>query len=193
MHKGKRLPADNPWLVVWLAVAAFCLWLGWSNPHWLDPSSWRDFFAGHAAWGVPLFALACVVRVFVFLPAATFLFAGLLFLDPVTLMVVTTLGFMLASTLLYYAAQWLRLDVVFERRYPDALKRLRAAMEQHGLWVVFLWALFPAVPTDLISYVAGTLRINFRRFLLSVTLGQTILALIYVLGGTTLLKGLGLG
>jgi uncharacterized membrane protein YdjX (TVP38/TMEM64 family) len=193
MDNDRVSRAKNPWLWVWLVVAGLSLVGGFANPSWLEPSSWRDFFIGHAAWAIPLFALACVVRVFVFVPAATLLLAGMLFLDPVTLMVVTTLGFMLASTLLYYGAQWLRLDTVFEQRYPDALQRLRTAMEKHGLWVVFLWAFFPAVPTDLISYVAGTLSLKFPRFLISVTLGQTVLALIYVLAGTTLMKGFGVG
>ena len=36
-----------------------------------------------------------------------------------------------------------------------------------------VWAACPFVPTDLICYVAGTLRMNFTRFMLGLALGKT--------------------
>ena len=48
------------------------------------------------------------------------------------------------------------------------------------------WSVFPFVPTDVICYVAGTLRMHLGKFMLGVTLGEIPIVAFYVAGGTWL-------
>jgi uncharacterized membrane protein YdjX (TVP38/TMEM64 family) len=141
-------------------------------------------------WAIPFFFLACIARVLVFVPAMPLLIAGLVFIEPPLLLLLTTTGFLVASTLIYSGSHWLGLDATLEARYPAKLRRLKLALEQHGSWIVFLWAFLPLVPTDLISYAAGTTRMPFGRFLICVTAGQILLAFIIAFGGSALLPWL---
>ena len=54
------------------------------------------------------------------------------------------------------------------------------------MWFVAGWAIFPAVPTDLICYAAGLVRMPYRRMLLGITIGELPLVTAYILLGTKL-------
>lgn len=177
-------------LGIWLLLAIISAVLSFTHPDLFSPDELQAFFARSQHWMIPLFGLACILRILLFIPAMTFLLAGLLFLPPTTVLIVTTLCFVTASSLLYFGSQWMGLDRLFENLYPAQVERLRRAMDKHGSWIVFTWAFFPAVPTDLISYVAGTSRMNFSRFLLSVTAGQSVLAVVLCYAGADLLSRL---
>ena len=55
-----------------------------------------------------------------------------------------------------------------------------------GFWIVVGWSLFPFVPTDIVCYVAGTLRMQLGKFMLGVTIGEIPIVAFYVAGGTWL-------
>jgi uncharacterized membrane protein YdjX (TVP38/TMEM64 family) len=49
-------------------------------------------------------------------------------------------------------------------------KKIQRAIEKYGVFAVTLWSFAPVVPTDLICYVAGTVRMNFWKFVLALIL-----------------------
>lgn len=51
-------------------------------------------------------------------------------------------------------------------------KKIQNAIERYGFYAVFLWSFVPIVPTDLISYVAGIVRMSFWKFVLALTIGE---------------------
>ena len=172
------------WILVALASAALHL----GRPELFEPRVMREFFGRSEVWLLPLFLAACVGRILIFLPAMALLVAGLLLMPVAQLLVVTTIGFMISSSLLYFGARWLGLDEVFERHSPEKIAKIRAAVSKHGSLIVFFWAFFPAVPTDMISYVAGTVRMSFPRFLVSVTAGQSVLAFSTAFAGAEVIE-----
>lgn len=176
-------------LAVWgiALTTGVVLAIGW--PHLLEPASLHAWFASARAWMLPVFLLACVVRVAFFVPASTLLVTGLLFMPPGEALVVTSIGFVAAATLVYLGGRHLGLEAFFARRYPSAVERVRVALQKHGSGIVLGWAFFPAVPTDAISAVAGAVRMPWPKFIAAVTAGQTILAIPMAFGGGALLKG----
>ena len=62
-------------------------------------------------------------------------------------------------------------------------------MRRKGLWIVMAWSAFPFVPTDVICYVAGTLRMHVGTFLCGVALGELPIVGFYVLAGGRLFAG----
>ncbi len=56
---------------------------------------------------------------------------------------------------------------------------------------VLVWSFFPLVPTDLICYVAGIVKMPFKYLLIGVVVGESILVYCYVFLGAEFLNFLG--
>ena len=62
-------------------------------------------------------------------------------------------------------------------------------MNQKGFWLVVGWSAFPFVPTDVICYVAGTLRMQLGKFAAGVALGEVPIVGFYVWAGGLVFGG----
>jgi uncharacterized membrane protein YdjX (TVP38/TMEM64 family) len=60
-------------------------------------------------------------------------------------------------------------------------------MARRQLPVVLAWSFFPAAPTDLVVYVCGVLKIDLKKCLFGVAVGEGAICAIYIfLGGQAL-------
>jgi uncharacterized membrane protein YdjX (TVP38/TMEM64 family) len=99
------------------------------------------------------------------------------------------LGIVFSGILIYRFSDVMGFDEMFARHAGN--DRAKNAIEKYGFWVITLWSFAPVVPTDLICYVAGTVRYSFWRFVLAVTLGESIIVGIIVYGGYEMVRMLG--
>ena len=70
-------------------------------------------------------------------------------------------------------------------------KRVEKAIEKYGFWVILIWSFVPVVPTDLISYVAGTIRYHFLKYITALTIGESIIVGLIIYGGREILSVFG--
>ena len=57
-------------------------------------------------------------------------------------------------------------------------------MTRRELPIVIAWSFFPIAPTDLVCYVCGALKVDLKKCLLGVTIGEGAICAIYIfLGG----------
>jgi uncharacterized membrane protein YdjX (TVP38/TMEM64 family) len=139
--------------------------------------------------GVPLWGLGAAyltlgcVRGFTLVPATYLVLAGMLVLPPVPLYALTIAGIIVSSTAVYYFAEAMRFDQFFERRYARQVARLRALLQRRELPIVILWSFFPLAPTDAVCYVCGALRVNLKKCLLGVVIGEGAICAIYIFMG----------
>jgi len=179
-------PTRKILLLVWLALLASALYIYGFHRDALQrlllqlsdsPPSW--------VYAVYL-ALSCV-RGFTLVPATYLVVAGMLVLPPVPLYALTLVGIVVSSTAVYYFAEAMEFDRFFERRYAPQVARLRALMTRRELPIVVAWSFFPIAPTDLVCYVCGALKVDLKKCLLGVTLGEGTICAIYIfLGGQAL-------
>lgn len=94
-----------------------------------------------------------------------------------------------SAALIYFFFEFLGLAELFEHKHGRRVRWLEEQMRQKGFWVVVAWSAFPFVPTDLICYVAGTLRMKVWIFLCGVALGELPVVTFYVLLGDLLVSG----
>ena len=131
-------------------------------------------------------ALGCV-RGFTLVPATYLVVAGMLVLPPLPLYALTVAGIVVSSAAVYYFAEAMQFDRFFERRYGPQVARLRALMARRELPIVIAWSFFPIAPTDLVCYVCGALKVDLKKCLLGVTIGEGAICAIYIfLGGQAL-------
>lgn len=143
--------------------------------------------ASPPAWAYVVYlALGCI-RGFTLIPATYLVIAGMLVLPPLPLFVLTVAGIIVSSAAVYYFAEAMQFDRFFERRYGPQVARLRALMLHRELPIVMAWSFFPIAPTDLVCYVCGALKVDLKKCLLGVTVGEGAICAIYIfLGGHAL-------
>lgn len=183
MTAGRRIA-----LGFWLAVTAGLGVLYGARPELLDPANLVGVLRQSGSFVLPGYAVVSVLRPVTLVPSTVLIVAGtLLFPDRYWTVFAVSLGGVVASAaLIYRFFDFLGLAEAFERRHAARVRWLEEQMRRRGLWIVAGWSVFPFVPTDVVCYVAGSLRMPLGKFLLGVTLGEIPVVAFYVTGGTWL-------
>ena len=104
------------------------------------------------------------------------------------LLALTLPGIAASSSICYWFAEALHFDEVFERRYPARIQQLKSLLQRRQLPIIIGWSFILVLPTDLICYVCGSLRINFKKVLIGVLIGEGTVYAIYIFLGDYLLR-----
>lgn len=179
-------------LVLWVLAVGLGLSVYFFLPGTLQ--TFLQVLKGAPVWwlGGVYLALGCV-RGFTLVPATYLVLAGMLVLPPWPLYALTLVGIIVSSAAVYYFAEAMRLDQFFERRYPAQLGRLRGLLQRRELPIVIAWSFFPLAPTDAVCYVCGALKVDLKKCLLGVVIGEGAICAIYIFIGPrlgTLLRAL---
>jgi uncharacterized membrane protein YdjX (TVP38/TMEM64 family) len=129
------------------------------------------------------------LRGFTLLPSTPFVLAGTVLFpeQPMSVLAVSLAGISISSSLIYFSSGALGFSTYLENRSSKLAGEIRNRLEHPaGAFFVALWAFFPAVPTDVVCYVAGTIRMSFPKFILAVLAGEMILCTAYVFVGSSL-------
>ncbi len=128
------------------------------------------------------------LRGFTLIPVTYLIVLGLLFLPLKVLFLLTIAGVMVSSIIVYYFSELLHLSEFFERKYPQRIAKFKSVIEKNELPIVTLWSMLPFVPTDIICYVCGSLKISIKKFLLGVLVGESITCWIYIFFGKEIVQ-----
>lgn len=178
---------------VWgaLVLCALALWI--ARPDLFTGESLAGSIARLGFWSFGGYIVVSLFRGMLLLPstpvvlAGGILFPGLLWL----VLLVSMVGIAFSATLLYRFPGYGGYDRWLEARYPEKLSKLQIHLTKpRAQWFVALWAFFPAVPTDLICYAAGLVRMSFRRRIIAIVIGELPLVTAYLLLGARLAAAL---
>ena len=128
-------------------------------------------------------------RAFTLVPATFPLLVAMPFFDPWVLIGLTIPCIAISSSICYFFAEAIHMDEIFERKYPKQIRRLKELLQTYQLPIIIGWSFFLLLPTDLICYVCGSLKINFKKFLFGVVVGEGTVYAIYVFLGDYFLRG----
>jgi uncharacterized membrane protein YdjX (TVP38/TMEM64 family) len=180
-----------------------------STPRLLRLAIWALFVAAFAflyyrysaLWGTELTQIATAsvwlaygvyvvlgaLRGFALIPVTNLVVLAIPLFPPLPLLVLTLVGIALSSASIYAFAGSLKLGEYLERKHAHHLERLQHALRRNPTSIVTAWSFLPIVPTDLICYVCGVMKISFRRFLVGVLIGEGAICAIYIFAGASLL------
>lgn len=186
MTNGRRI-ACGFWLAVTLALSV----LYFLRPELIDPARLVGMLRQSGPFVLLAYVLVSVLRPVTLVPSTVLIVAGtLLFPERYALVFSVSLAAVVASAaLIYYFFDFLGLAELFERRHAPRVRWLEGQVRARGFWIVAGWSAFPFVPTDVICYAAGSLRMPIGKFLLGVTVGEIPIVAFYVAGGTWLFSG----
>jgi len=177
--------------VLWILGAAAALYV-----YFFHRESLEDLLSGAAttsfiAAGAVYLLLGCL-RGFTFVPATSLVLLGIVFFEPVPLLLLTIVGILASSASVYYFAEALHLDELLMRKHEARMRQLHGLLERRGLPIVIAWSFFPLLPTDAVCYLAGVVRMHVGKMLLGVAIGEGAICAIYIFLGDSLLRGIGL-
>lgn len=186
MTTGRRLAAGF-WLAVTVGLAALYA----RRPELIDPAHLVAVLRGAGPLVLLAYVAVSVLRPVTLVPSTVLIVAGtLLFPERHVLVFSVSLAAVVASAaLIYYFFDFLGLAELFERRHAARVRWLEQQVRARGFWIVAGWSAFPFVPTDVIGYVAGSLRMPLGKYLLGVAVGEIPIVAFYVAGGAWLFGG----
>ena len=174
------------WIVlILIAVTLFLIY-----PNSFTAESLKTILNDNSSLILLAFIVLSCIRALFFLPSTLFVLMGTVLYpdEPVFVLIVSMIGILIGASLVYKAASILTPEQLFRGRNLTRMEGVRSKMEKYGFSIVLLWSFFPAVPTDLICYVAGTIKMSFWKFILAVFLGEIILVSIYIWSGKSIIE-----
>lgn len=174
-------------LGVWvLFVAAFAFL------YYRYSSSWGSELtelAASSAWlAFGVYLVLGAVRGFALIPVTNLLVLAIPLFPPVPLLLMTLVGIAISSACIYLFAGSLKLGEFLRRKHAKHMSKLETALSRNPATIVTAWSFLPIVPTDLICYVCGVMKVSFRRFLLGVLAGEGAICAVYIFAGAGLLE-----
>lgn len=166
--------------IVWILMVAVVLTLYWMNQDRIDVGWIRGVVHDNRFLIVPFYVLLLSLLGLTFIPSTPFAIAGVFLFDPTFAYALNLVGIITSSTIVYHFAGFLGLREAFEGRYPDRTEKVRRALDRKELPIIIGWSFFPVVPTDLIIYVASTLKIPLWKCLVGVLIGEGALNAFYI-------------
>ena len=171
-------------ITVWLAfVAAFAfLYYRYSGTD-------LTTFAATSAWAAYALYLAVgAMRGLALIPATSVVLLAIPLFPPLPLFLLTLVGIAISSATIYAFAGSLNLGEYFERKHAKHTERVRTALRKNPTAIVAGCSFLLVVPTDLVCYVCGSLKISFPRFMTGVLIGEGAICAVYIFAGSSLLE-----
>ncbi len=135
---------------------------------------------------VTLFILG-ILRGFTLIPVTFLIIIGIFFIPPLPLYLIIMSGVLISSLIVFYFFEYLNLETLFNEKHKKHIDRGAALLTKYELPVITLWSMAPFLPTDVMCYLAGTLRVNVYTFILGILIGEGAVCALYVWGGEIVL------
>jgi uncharacterized membrane protein YdjX (TVP38/TMEM64 family) len=174
-------------LIAWAALMAGALYLYFFQRS-LVAGRLHSAFSTSVLVGYGLYLVLGSLRGFTLIPSTSLVLAAVAFFPPVPLLILTLLGILISSASIYLFAESLHLDEVFERRHTRHVADVKRVLQRHELPIIIGWSFFPLAPTDVIVYVCGVLRIDLKKCLFGVLIGEGAICAIYIFSGDAILR-----
>jgi uncharacterized membrane protein YdjX (TVP38/TMEM64 family) len=129
------------------------------------------------------------LRGFTLIPSTPFVLVGTLLFPEnlVFVFLISIIGILLSSTMIYFFSREMGFEEILMKKYKNKVTTYEKWLQKYGFPFVLIWSFLIIVPTDLICYIAGTLKMNYTKFITAVAIGESLICLILIFGGASLI------
>lgn len=173
---------------VWVLIAGGALYLYFFRREAVQ-AEMRDALSASFWVAVITYLAIGSLRAFTLVPATFPLVIAIPFFDPWVLLAMTLPCIAISSAICYLFAEALHMDELFERKYPRQIGKLKELLQRYQLAIIIGWSFLLFLPTDVLCYVCGSLKINFKKFLIGVVIGEGTVYAAYIFLGDYFLRG----
>lgn len=176
--------------VVWICMLAASVLFYIFYSDYITADSITSWVARHNQAIVITYCFLWIIRGLFLIPGTPFILAGILLFpgEPMFLYIISMVCFFFSSVLIYYCSGIGFADY-FEKKYPEKIAYLREKLSRPtAFYFITFVTMLPISPTDLIVYVAGTIKLPFRKVIIPVLIGEGVIVAIYVFNGVKLMQ-----
>lgn len=187
IQKGKQILYG-----LWVIVILFLIYQYIKDPSVINPNRIIAFIRFYENEMLLVFTILSLVRGFFLIPSTPFVVGGgLLFPDhKLVVLIISMIGVMSSATMLYYFSDLLGFGAYLESKSPKQILKWKSRLQTPRVtYLVSAWSFFPLVPTDLICYIGGIIKMPFKFLFLGVFIGELILNIFYVYWSKIILDG----
>jgi uncharacterized membrane protein YdjX (TVP38/TMEM64 family) len=170
-------------LLFWFVLlASFAIFL-YTHPHLTNPKEFAIYIEQFWMLWLGIYALLFLFRGLLLVPSTPLILVGMILFpsDPNAVFAISMTGILFSSYIIYQFSDILGLDDYFASNVNN--KSIQDKIEKYGFFAVAFWSFFLILPTDLICYIAGAVRMNIYKFLSAVALGEGFIIAIFIYGG----------
>ncbi|WP_228853358.1 TVP38/TMEM64 family protein [Aegicerativicinus sediminis] len=184
-----KLPLVLSLVVFGIVVLLYFVWPGFNN--FLneaytvltsgDNNRISNWVSQYGFWAPFVILLLMIVQMFLFvIPSALIMIVCVLAYGPIWGSLLSLLGIFIASTLAYWIAHYVGSSAIESLIGPKSAKKISFYVKNYGFWAVIVARISPLLSNDGISFVAGLVKMGYRKFISATFLG--ILPLILAIG-----------
>ena len=166
--------------LVWLTLVVAALALYLTHREVLDVDLVRALVDKNRLVVIPIYLGVLSLLGLTFIPSTPFAIAGVLLFPAEVAYALNLVGIITSSIIVYHFARYLGIGSAVENRYPRQARKVHEALAHKELPIIVGWSLFPAVPTDLMIYVASSLKVPLWKCVLGVLIGEGALNALYI-------------
>ncbi|ABR46291.1 SNARE associated Golgi protein [Alkaliphilus metalliredigens QYMF] len=148
----------------------------------LDVDRIQKFVQDAGVWGVLVYILINTIRPFLFIPTAALFITGGIIFGAVQGSIYNLIGLICACSLAYFVAR--KFEGPFRKLVGEKyVSKLYGVEGRKAVKALFIMRVTPGFPIDPISFGAGLVNMNYRKFFLGTLLGIAPKAIIYTFLG----------
>jgi uncharacterized membrane protein YdjX (TVP38/TMEM64 family) len=179
MRKSTKKYIISIWILLLVSFATFLI----MRPGLIDPKEFVLFIEGFWVWAFLVYAIVFLIRGILLVPSTPLIIAGILLFpgNPHIVFIISMIGVIFSSFIIYQFSDVLGLNEQYDKHVQNI--KMRKIIEKYGFFAVALWSFFLILPTDLVCYIAGAVRMKLYKFLAAIMLGEGLIIGIFVYSG----------
>ncbi len=177
--------------ILWIGSIILGLLYSFFYPDTFSIENISNFLQKFGSWIWLIYILITFLRGIFLFPSTPFVLAGAILFPKQLLIVglVSITGILFSATILYYFAESMGIGSYLTDKHPEKVQKVQQQLNlPRGKWLVAAWALFPFVPTDIICYVAGVVKMKYSFMIAGIFLGELLLVSFYLYLGQDFLN-----
>ncbi len=143
----------------------------------------RNWVSGFGWIGPILIVIVMIAQMFlIVIPSWLLMIVAIVAYGPIWGSIITFASIFCASSVGYFIGQYFGSKAVMKLIGRKSGRKVTQFLDNYGLWAIIITRLNPLLSNDAISFMAGILRMGFRKFIIATMIGiaPLILLLAYI-------------
>lgn len=185
MLKKIRKYTISIWIIV---LAIFWIYI-LNHREILDPKNFAALIQWFWSGAIIVYGLVFLFRWILLVPSTPLILVGMLLFpnSPHIVFIISMMGIIFSSLVIYRFSDLLWLDEYFEEHNHNN-KKMEYFINKYWFFAVAFWSFFLVLPTDLVCYIAGMVRMNIYKFIAWVFVWEGLIIWLFIYGWKWLLE-----
>jgi uncharacterized membrane protein YdjX (TVP38/TMEM64 family) len=164
------------WILLLLSVFIAYLYF----PKIVNLQNFLSIISNNYIIAILIFSIFVILRGFILISPLVVTMASLMLFSPLEVFIINSFGIVVSSFLIYKVSDYLGFDDYFENNHKNQVKKIRKSFEKKEIPIMIGWSFFPFFPTDVLVYVAASLKVSLWKCLLGIFIGTALINFISI-------------